>query len=299
MFCIHCGANNQHEGKFCFQCGKPLVVDGAPESADNEQPEIAAVDNIEIHQQTMVGSTDSRTQNASASSETQNFFSTVWKGEWGLAKTYWFLVPLGNAMFFASGPSMKAGMPPWVLMGVIASYHIWAFVGIWRAASKYQGLVVWRHLSRAATLLGAMFLIAGLAVLSKAENTYTGEGKWSEVFKGYSFEEDGSSSRSSYFADPSTIRKAGNKATIWVLHDYEKEHKIGDVVYTSEMSLMEYSCEENKYRELSASYHSGNMGSGKMVFRKDAPSPWASMRPYHINQRTFSMACELAGGYRP
>jgi hypothetical protein len=35
MFCIYCAAENQHEGKFCHKCGKPLY---ASESATPTPP---------------------------------------------------------------------------------------------------------------------------------------------------------------------------------------------------------------------------------------------------------------------
>jgi flagellar FliL protein len=165
MFCIHCGANNQQEGKFCFQCGKALVEADTPVGESNEQARPQA--GPEDSQQNVTNAAVIPNEKPDSASGSQNFFITVWQGDWGLAKTYWILVVLGNLLWFALNPSMKAGVPLWALIGVITFYHIWAFVGIWRSAGKYKGPIAWRYLSRGATLIGAMYLIAGLAIIKQ------------------------------------------------------------------------------------------------------------------------------------
>lgn len=165
MFCIHCGADNQHEGNFCFQCGKALVSSDAITAESN--PQASTLES----QQGVIDESAIPTEKTEVASGSQNFFITVWQGDWGLAKTYWIVgVVLGNLLGFALAPILKAGVSIWVLIGVFVFFQIWACVGVWESAGKYKGPIVWRYLSRGAMLIGAMFLIAGLVVLERGLN---------------------------------------------------------------------------------------------------------------------------------
>lgn len=79
------------------------------------------------------------------------------------------------------------------------------------------------------------------------------------------------------YADPATIRKAGNKVKMWTLFDYQSAEKtIKDKSYMSLKSQYEYDCKEDQIRGLSRSMHSENMGGGNIIYRNAEPLAWLS-----------------------
>ena len=92
----------------------------------------------------------------------------VWQGELDLWKTFWL---------FGAGGGILIALPPVValvgktgfieLYGVeyillafspLHYYLIWVFVGIWRAATIYQGNPVWTVLARLAVTAGTLIV---------------------------------------------------------------------------------------------------------------------------------------------
>jgi len=49
---------------------------------------------------------------------------------------------------------------------------------------------------------------------------------------------------STYYANPNTIRKSGNKVKIWAMVDYNSVQEDADVKHLSSKSQQEYDCKE-------------------------------------------------------
>jgi len=80
----------------------------------------------------------------------------------------------------------------------------------------------------------------------------------------------------SFYIDRATIRKKGDMRRVWVLQDLK------EAGYRSEMSrrgLEEYDCEEERYRILTASSHSGPMAGGDVLGIDDSPGEWSYIGP--------------------
>src|SRR5664279_5447627 len=68
------------------------------------------------------------------------------------------------------------------------------------------------------------------------------------------------------YADPTTIRKADDKAKMWVLHDYKTKVLVENgTPFLSTKEQTEYDCKEKRLRMLSMSFYSRNKVRGKMV----------------------------------
>ncbi len=87
------------------------------------------------------------------------FIKTVWRGDAGLATTYWFWGLIVGLLIAAGG--FAVGSAESVFLGVlyiafVVLYSIWVSVGVWRSAGKYQGKRVWATLARFGVIVGAV-----------------------------------------------------------------------------------------------------------------------------------------------
>ena len=108
--------------------------------------------------------------------------------------------------------------------------------------------------------------------------------EWTEVGGG-----DGITS----YADPSTIRKSGNKVKMWSLYDLRVAEKSYDGMrYLSSISQDEYDCKEETYRILALNLHSKNMGAGEVVYSSgNVHSEFTPMPPTSRVWTRFKVAC--------
>lgn len=95
------------------------------------------------------------------------------------------------------------------------------------------------------------------------------------------------------YADPATIRKAGNMVKMWSLFDFEKSRvgATGKHVYMSAKGQDEYDCNEDQSRTLYSSRHSGNMGKGKVVYSDADPDRWEPVPPQSVIGALWKFAC--------
>ena len=104
------------------------------------------------------------------------FLTRLGRGEFGLAKTYWFgwflsdlawLVPASIVAFigYAAGPMVGASTLA-ILLAMYLAYNVLVMVGVWRAAGEYQGWrgwAVWAKLNIG--LAGVGFVVAAGVLL--------------------------------------------------------------------------------------------------------------------------------------
>ena len=97
--------------------------------------------------------------------ESNNFLVRLWNGDAGLAKSYWLWgVVAGFAWGVAlgvikPGPGSAAAQ---ILVSLMAAYFVFVYVGIWRAANKYQGKKAWATLAKFAVVFGALVTVLPL-----------------------------------------------------------------------------------------------------------------------------------------
>ncbi len=88
-----------------------------------------------------------------------DFIIRVWRGEAGLARTYWLFGGLLSVPFWLWIGSVKPGTGAAVLAGAaLGAYLLWVNVGVWRASDREDGRPIFASLARAAAALG--FLLA-------------------------------------------------------------------------------------------------------------------------------------------
>lgn len=91
------------------------------------------------------------------------FVRKVWRGDYGLARTFW---GLGLGVSIAVGLLLSSlGGGEAVLVGVLhLGYTVVVLVGIWRAATQYEGLKIWSILAKASVVLVPGLLVLGLSL---------------------------------------------------------------------------------------------------------------------------------------
>lgn len=106
-----------------------------------------------------------------------SYFARHWRGDISLPRSYWIngglIFGLGCNFFFMIGVTIAifalASIPALavtVAVGEIAlniAAYVWALVGTWRAAKKYQGPKVWSILARIGMSLGIVISVGNLA----------------------------------------------------------------------------------------------------------------------------------------
>lgn len=78
---------------------------------------------------------------------TKGFLSKLIDGDCGLAKTYWlygvvFSIPINLLMHF-----IISTLWIFIILLVYSVYQFFLLIGIWRAASRYEGLALWSYLA--------------------------------------------------------------------------------------------------------------------------------------------------------
>jgi len=103
----------------------------------------------------------------------------------------------------------------------------------------------------------------------------------------------GTTDKSTVYADPTTIRKSGNKVKMWALYDFNLVKEIGGNKYLSKKFQDEYDCKEEQERMLYFSEHSENMGEGDVVYvgYKLPDKNWTPIPPGSIVEGLWKFAC--------
>ena len=99
---------------------------------------------------------------------------------------------------------------------------------------------------------------------------------------------------STLYADPATIRGAGNRVKMWALLDFKTTQQDSTNPrngYLSEIAQFEYNCKEQRARRLYYSWHSRHMGRGKVVSSDSDPSKWEPVLPGSGNEILREFAC--------
>ena len=95
-----------------------------------------------------------------------------------------------------------------------------------------------------------------------------------------------------FYAAPSSKESTGvDKATIWVLNDFNAAQSIDSKLYLSIVSETEYNCKDKQDRLLYSSYHSGNMGGKEVVHSVSANEPWAEIKTNSADAAIWEIAC--------
>jgi hypothetical protein len=93
------------------------------------------------------------------------------------------------------------------------------------------------------------------------------------------------------YIDRDTIRRNGNLAKMWQLHDYKTVQTVAGDSLLSIKRYNEYDCTEERTRMLGYTWFSGNMGSGKVVYSTNDVQQWEPVVARSIDRSLWKVAC--------
>ena len=93
------------------------------------------------------------------------------------------------------------------------------------------------------------------------------------------------------YADPGTIRRNGNLVKVWHLNDFKAVQIAQGTSYLSIKAQHQYDCTGNRERILALTKFSGNMGSGKVVYKDSHEGKWKPIAPGSVSHDLGKLAC--------
>ena len=96
---------------------------------------------------------------------------------------------------------------------------------------------------------------------------------------------------STYYVDPATIRKAGNKVKIWGMTDSKTMQIYEGKYYLSNKSQFEFDCKNETSTSVAELSFSGNMGSGQVVTSSSKRSGPMPVSPGSIGEFVWKIVC--------
>jgi hypothetical protein len=98
----------------------------------------------------------------------------------------------------------------------------------------------------------------------------------------------------SVYADPTTTRKSGDTAKMWVLYDYKKFQKIigtGEL-YLSRRYEGEFDCKKEQTRILALVMSAEHMGQGNVLYDVPANGKWKPIAPSSVDETLLKLVCD-------
>jgi hypothetical protein len=94
------------------------------------------------------------------------------------------------------------------------------------------------------------------------------------------------------YVDSDSIKKKGNKFTMWSLLDFKTVQKFENDRFLSQMMREEYDCQEETQRLLDLYLYSGNMRGGGIVYSEtNIKMEAASTLPGSIGETSLNRVC--------
>ena len=107
----------------------------------------------------------------------------------------------------------------------------------------------------------------------------------------YIAESDNSGEVVSFWVDPSTIKKNGNRRKIWGITAFMSPNKFGALSFRWQE---EYDCKEEQARYLAFSSHSDHFAKGKTIHVDDSipkDAPWIPVAPGTMQSGVMKFVC--------
>jgi hypothetical protein len=93
------------------------------------------------------------------------------------------------------------------------------------------------------------------------------------------------------YIDPDTIRHEGNLVRMWELFDHKTTQTIGVGLFMSLKDQREYDCTKERFRVVTFTQFSGNMGSGKLGYSNSDETKWIPVAPQSLIHTLWKFAC--------
>jgi len=102
----------------------------------------------------------------------------------------------------------------------------------------------------------------------------------------------GNNRSDTFYADPTTIIKSGNKVKMRSLHDYKTAAKVAGYAFLSSEVQEEYECKEKQSRTLFFTFRSKNRGKGNEVYTDSESHNWQPVKFGSAREALWEFACK-------
>ncbi|MCH6585246.1 MAG: hypothetical protein IH810_05385 [Proteobacteria bacterium] len=92
------------------------------------------------------------------------------------------------------------------------------------------------------------------------------------------------------YADPTTIRKLGDKVKMWVMWDHLTAKVVNSKPHMSTRVQKEFNCKEETTRQIYASAFTDNMGRGDLI-NNEGGREWEPVAPRIHDEALWKFAC--------
>lgn len=92
-----------------------------------------------------------------------------------------------------------------------------------------------------------------------------------------------------FYVDKETIKKEGNLVKVWVLINYKKAGRSGQL---SSKHKQEYDCAKERTRDVSVTGYSRNMGKGDVIATGHYLSEWSEIAPDTVQREVMQFVCK-------
>jgi hypothetical protein len=93
------------------------------------------------------------------------------------------------------------------------------------------------------------------------------------------------------YANTDFIRRTGDVVKWWEMFDYKTVQTSKGISRLSTKILSEYDCGEGRFRMLTLTHFTGNMGSGEMAFTGSGESKWEPVEPDSVGETMWKLVC--------
>ena len=93
------------------------------------------------------------------------------------------------------------------------------------------------------------------------------------------------------YVDSDTIRRKGDRVTMWELIDFKTPQSLAGISFLSLKKQSQYDCVEEQARRLTVTDFSGNMGNGEVVYIDSSEQKWSPVAPESAGQELWKLAC--------
>lgn len=100
-------------------------------------------------------------------SSNENFIARIWNGNAGLATSYWFYTVFAGFVWsiaFGMLQIVPGSGAAKLFLSCMAVYFVIVYVGVWRAANKYQGNKGLARLAKFCVVFGVLVTIVPIVV---------------------------------------------------------------------------------------------------------------------------------------
>ena len=98
----------------------------------------------------------------------KGFIKKLRDGDFGLAKTYWLFGVLAGIVANIIGGLIESLLILLIFTALQIVYMIFFYQGVWNAANKYEGKVIWAILAKIAVVIGVITIIVSFVRLISA-----------------------------------------------------------------------------------------------------------------------------------